>query len=189
LSFRCADAGVAAEAVERAGGAVRVAPFEAEGGGRAAGFSDPGHARFAVRESGRAGALGTVDVPGALWWTQLYTTDVETAKRFYGAVLAWETEDVVLERGADYTVLSPRGGGMAAAHGGIMQLPPEAASAGISPGWHPYFAVEDCDAAVAEAVAHGATLALPAESSKGIGRQATLRDPFRALFSVNSAKV
>ncbi|MEV0277905.1 VOC family protein [Streptomyces sp. NPDC050610] len=187
LSFRCADVEATAEAVERAGGTVRLAPLQTGGGCAAAGFSDPDHARFAVRESGRTGVLGTVDIPGALWWTQLYTTDVAAAKRFYSAVLAWETEDVVLERGAAYTVVSPRGGGLAAAHGGIMQLPPEAASAGISPGWHPYFAVEDCDAAVATAVEHGATPALPAESSKGIGRQATLRDPFRALFSVNSA--
>ncbi len=187
LSFRCADVEATAEAVVRAGGAVRGAPSGADGARRAAGFTDPGHARFAVRESGRAELLGAVDVPGALWWTQLYTTDVETSKRFYGAVLGWELEDVVLERGAAYTVVSPHGGGMAAAQGGIMQLPPEAASAGISPGWHPYFAVEDCDAAVAAAVGHGATSALPAESSKGIGRQATLRDPFRALFSVNSA--
>ncbi|MCC2275305.1 MULTISPECIES: VOC family protein [Streptomyces] len=170
VSFRTADAAATAAAVERAGG------YAGPGG-----LADPAGARFAVREPGEGPGLETVDAPGSLWWTQLYTPDVQAAKDFYRAVFAWDTHDLVLERGAVYTVVTPQGGGMENAHGGIMR-PLDATPVG----WLPYFAVANCDAAVTAAIENGGHVVHPPESQRGIGRQATLRDPFGAWFAVNA---
>ncbi|MFI6641567.1 VOC family protein [Streptomyces sp. NPDC050504] len=152
-------------------------------------FRDPGGHRFGVRRGGYVPALDAVDVPGALWWTQLYVSDAAeaaAAKRFHLAVFGWDMRDIVLERGADYTVLSPAGAGIEGAHGGIIRLPPaDPAGAPPVPGWVPYFRVADCDATVAEALALGAAVVHPPESAAGIGRQATLRDPGRGQFAIN----
>ena len=39
---------------------------------------------------------------GAFSWSELLTSDVEGAKKFYGDLLGWETEDMPME-GMDYT--------------------------------------------------------------------------------------
>ncbi|NUL06391.1 VOC family protein [Streptomyces lunaelactis] len=192
LYFHSAHADATAKAVEQAGGAVRFGPRDIFTAGRQAGFTDPGGAEFAVWQPGDIQGLEAVQVPNTLWWTQLYATDVTAAKDFYRAVFAWDTADVVLVRGAEYTVVSPSGGGRLGAHGGIMAPPADEESAAQQGGasilgWHPYFEVSDCDAAVATAVERGATVVFPAETAAGIGRQATLRDPFQALFSVNQS--
>lgn len=203
LSFRTASSTLdVAKAVESGGG---TAEFVNHDFGH---FRDPAGFRFGVRRGGLVPALDAVDVPGALWWTQLYvsgaeepaneaadeagagaaagTTTSTAAKRFYLSVFGWDAQDIVLERGAEYTVLSPAGSGIAGAHGGIIRLPPaDPAGAQPVPGWVPYFRVADCDAAVADAVSLGAAVVYPPESAAGIGRQATLLDPGRGQFAVN----
>ncbi|MEU6081110.1 hypothetical protein [Streptomyces sp. NPDC047108] len=64
------------------------------------------------------------------------------------------------------------------------------AALGDVDGWVPYFAVEDCDAAVATATAHGGRVVFPAETAEGtgIGRQAVLRDPSGGLFAINASQ-
>ncbi|PRY02504.1 VOC family protein [Allonocardiopsis opalescens] len=187
LYFHSADVDATAGAVERAGGSVRTGPLDVLAAGRTAACSDPAGARFALWRPGERAGLDAVGAPNTLWWTQLYVLDVPAARDFYRSVFAWETEDLVLVRGAAYTVVAPAGG-PGGPHGGIMALTelPAEVSAGLL-GWHPYFAVADCDAAVAAAVAHGGTVAIPAETAAGVGRQATLRDPAGALFSVNAS--
>jgi predicted enzyme related to lactoylglutathione lyase len=185
--FHSLDADAAADDVERAGGTVRVAPHDVLAAGRSAGFTDPAGARFGVWQPGDLKGLDAVHVANTLGWTQLYTADPSAAKDFYVEVFAWDAEQVTLVRGATCVVVSPLGGGLPAAHGALMVPPPTTgvADAGDITGWHPYIHVEDCDSVFGTAVAHGATVVFPPETAAGIGRQATLRDPAGALFSVN----
>lgn len=46
---------------------------------------------------------------GAFSWSELMTTDVEAAKRFYGALFGWETEEF-LGAGMPYTLIKVNGG-------------------------------------------------------------------------------
>jgi predicted enzyme related to lactoylglutathione lyase len=184
LYFHTADANATAKSVELAGGTVLVPPDEVPGAGRLAVFADPCGAAFRVWQPGEIIGLEVAGRPNSLWWAQLYTPDVGAARSFYRAALAWDTEDMVLARGAEYTVVSPSGGGTAAAHGGMMPPPPSSTGTDVTLGWHPYFEVADCDTSVAVATEHGATVVFPPETAAGIGRQATLRDPFGAQFSV-----
>ncbi|MBM9505104.1 VOC family protein [Actinacidiphila acididurans] len=186
--FESADADTTTKTVEQAGGSVRFPPMDVFDQGRLAGFTDPGGADFAVWQPGTNKGLDRVGA-GALCWTELYTTDAEQAKRFYGTVLGWDTEDMPLPPGPEgsspgtYTVVSRAGGGQEGSHGGIMQLPADMLPAGTSY-WQPYFAVSDADSVVATAQEKGGTVLMPGTDLAGVGRIALLRDPEGAFFAV-----
>lgn len=182
--FRTVDADATAKAVEQAGGSVRFAPAEVFTAGRMAGFTDPAGAEFAVWEPRDADGLERVNEPGSVGWIELYTTDRAAAKAFYGSVLSWETRDVPMGEGLVYTLVGPAGGGEGAVRGGILQLGHEHLDAGSAPEWHPYFEVEDCDAALARAAEAGAIVIIPAMDVPGVGRIAMVLDPFGAPFAV-----
>ncbi|GGN12361.1 VOC family protein [Streptomyces fuscichromogenes] len=181
--FHTPDADATAEAVERAGGSVRVAPADVLTAGRAAAFTDPAGADFAVWQPGDTQGLDLVAVPGSLARTELYTTDAAAAKAFYGSVFSWQTRDVPMGPELTYTVLAPAGAGPTAAHGGLMQLPQANLDAGSTPEWHPYFEVSDCDATLARATEAGATVLVPVTDAPGIGRFAMFLDPVGALLA------
>ncbi|MCX5383317.1 VOC family protein [Streptomyces sp. NBC_00083] len=182
--FRTVDADATAKAVEQAGGTVRFPPMEVFSAGRMAGFTDPAGADFAVWQPGDTDGIELVNDPGSVSWIELYTTDAAAVKAFYGSVLAWETRDMPMDAGVDYSIAGPAGGGERTMHGGIMQLPQENLDAGSTSEWHPYFEVEDCDAAVAAARELGATVIIGAMETPGAGRIAMMLDPFGAPFAV-----
>jgi predicted enzyme related to lactoylglutathione lyase len=181
--FETADAEATGKAVEQAGGSVRVPAMDVFDQGRLAAFTDPGAAEFAVWQPGTNKGLDRVGA-GALCWTELYTTDAEQAKAFYGTVFNWDTQDMPLPGGAGtYTVVSRAGGGQEGSHGGIMQLGADMLPDGNAY-WQPYFAVADCDAVVAKATAHGGTVLMPGTDMEGVGRIALLKDPEGAFFAL-----
>ncbi|MEK2491648.1 VOC family protein [Kitasatospora purpeofusca] len=182
--FRTADADATARAVEAAGGVVRFPPAEVFTAGRTAGFTDPTGAEFAVWEPRDTDGLELVDEPGSVSWIELYTTDGAAARKFYGSVLAWESTDRPMGGGIVYSIVGPAGGGGSGAHGGILQLQQVHLDAGSTSEWHPYFEVEDCDAALTRARELGATVLIPAMDAAGVGRLAMFLDPFGAPFAV-----
>ena len=83
-----ADVGRAVEL----GGAVLAQPTDVGEGGRLAVFADPQGAVVAMWQPiGYAGAQ-LVNVPGALRWNQLSTSDPEAAIAFYTELFGWTTE-------------------------------------------------------------------------------------------------
>jgi predicted enzyme related to lactoylglutathione lyase len=181
--FETADADATTKAVEQAGGSVRFTPMDVLDQGRLAGYTDPGGAEFSVWQPGANKGLDRVGA-GALCWTELYTPDAKEAKRFYGTVFSWDTEDMPLPGDSGtYTVVSRSGGGQEGSHGGIMQLGTDMLPDGVGY-WQPYFAVADCDATVATATQRGGTVLMPATDMEDIGRIALLKDPEGAHFAL-----
>ncbi|MEE1928642.1 VOC family protein [Streptomyces sp. TRM 70351] len=185
--FHTEDADATARVVEAAGGEVRAEPAEVFTAGRAATFADPTGAAFAVWEQGERLGLDVVDAPGALCWTELYSTDAVAARDFYAAVFGWEFTDVPMP-GTTYCVAAPAGAGDAGAHAGLMTLLPENLAAGSGSEWHPYVAVEDCDAVWAEAVAGGAEELFGPMDVPGNGRLAMFRDPQGAVCAIRTGQ-
>jgi predicted enzyme related to lactoylglutathione lyase len=68
--------------------------------------------------------------------------------------------------------------------GGVVQLPDKAASQGVPPHWLAYFGTPDVDATLARATELGATVVAPAMSMPGVGRFATIMDPWGAVCSL-----
>lgn len=181
--FQSSDADATAEAVQKAGGAVRAVPSDVFTAGRLAAFTDPTGADFAVWQPRDTKGLDAVTDQNTLCWTELYTTDGAAAADFYRNVFGWQTQDVPFGAGT-YTVVSPASGGENASHGGIMQLPPENLARGSRSEWHPYFEVADCDATTRLATDRGATALIAPMDVEGTGRLAMLTDPQGAVFAV-----
>ncbi|MGP3967032.1 VOC family protein [Streptomyces sp. 6N223] len=186
--FATEDADGTTQAVRDAGGMVRAAPFDVgeEDGGRMAQLTDPQGGQFAVMQPGKDGGLQATDEPGALIWIELYTTDSDAAKAFYGGLFGWETQDMPLPGdGGTYTLIGPSGAGQDEMHGGMMQL--RARDLSLTGGrayWHPVFAVEDCDATVARVTERGGSVQMGPEDAEGVGRLAVCLDPAGADFVV-----
>ncbi|WKX68962.1 VOC family protein [Streptomyces sp. XD-27] len=186
IYFHTRDADATTRAVEAAGGTVRVAPVDADGEGRMAQFSDPQGGQFAVWQPGRYKGMDAADQPGALCWTELYTTDAAAAKEFYGGLFGWRTNDVPLPGGGGtYSLITPAGQGEERMQGGLMQLPAQALElTGGRPYWHPVFAVEDCDGTVAKVTGHEGRVQMGPEDAQDVGRLAVCVDPSGADFVV-----
>lgn len=136
VSVTDADSTVA-RAVEL-GGTVVAPPADIGEGGRMGVLADPQGAVFALWQPiGHAGAQ-LVNVPGALTWNQLNTSDTEAAIAFYTELFGWTTE--AAEGGAPYWTFRNSENWM---NGGVMALPPEMAA---PPHWLPYFASGDLEA-------------------------------------------
>lgn len=112
---------------------------------------------------------------GAPAWMDLTTHDLEGAQRFYGDLFGWE----VVEAGPDlggYRHATVDGTVVA---GIVPAIGPDGAPAdpaAMPARWSVYLAVEDVDAAVADAVEAGGTVVVPAMDIPGMGRMAFLLD-------------
>ncbi|WP_028572499.1 VOC family protein [Desulfonatronum lacustre] len=115
---------------------------------------------------------------GAFSWSELLTSDVEGAKKFYGDLLGWEIEDMPME-GMDYTVVKAGGEEV----GGIMAMPPQAPE-GMPPHWGTYVTVTDVDAVARKAPELGGRVLLPPTDIPGVGRFSVIQDPQGAVLSV-----
>lgn len=181
--FQTSDADVTAEAVGKAGGTVRVAPFAVFEEGRMAAFTDPTGADFAVWQPGNTKGFEAASKPGSLSWVELHSSNVAAAKDFYTGVFGWEVRDAPMD-GFTYTVARPQGSGENGDHAGMMQISQEMAAGGASSMWQPYFEVADCDAVSAKAAELGAAVFMAGETVQGVGRLAAFADPFGAPFAI-----
>ncbi|WP_371500572.1 VOC family protein [Kitasatospora sp. NBC_00374] len=186
LYFNTPDADATAQAVERMGGTVRVQPMDAGEDGRMAQFTDPQGGQFAVWQPAAQPGLEAVDEPGTLSWTELYTTDADAARQFYGELFGWQTEAMPMP-GAEgtYWLITPAALPQERMQGGLMQLAAEhLALTGGRAYWHPVFAVADCDSTVAEVTGSGGSVQMGPEDVPGVGRLAVCLDPSGADFVV-----
>lgn len=186
IYYSVPDADVTTQAVERAGGTVRVATMDLDEWGRMAQYSDPLGGQFAVWQPGKDAGVELVDEPGSLSWTELYTSHAAAAKGFYGDVFDWQFSDVQMPGGGGtYSLITPAGLPQERMHGGLMEVPAEGlALAGGQPYWHPVFAVTDCDAAVAKVTENGGSVQMGPDDAEGVGRLAVCLDPSNADFVV-----
>lgn len=121
---------------------------------------------------------------GAISWTELMTTDVDAAKKFYEAVFDWKIKDMPMPDGnGTYTCVRTAVQGEKDGIGGIMPMPPEV-PAGVPPSWTPYVTVDSVDAAVDKVTELGGEVVMPPLDVKGVGRMAWIKDPQGAVIAV-----
>lgn len=143
----------AARAVEL-GGSVLAPPSDVGEGARLAVLADPQGAAFALWQPiGYAGAQ-LVNVPGALSWNQLSTTDPEAAVSFYTELFGWKEEKL---DGGDQSYWSFRNS-EDWLNGGAMALPPGSPA---PPHWLPFFASDRLDGHAGRVAELGGTVIVP----------------------------
>jgi predicted enzyme related to lactoylglutathione lyase len=114
---------------------------------------------------------------GDFVWYELWTTDIEAAARFYGAVLGWQVRPVPdSDRG--YRIFGLAGADV----GGMLPVPADDES--MRPGWLGYVGVRDVDQAAADVVNAGGQQHVPPTDIPGVGRFALLADPQGVAFYV-----
>lgn len=113
-------------------------------------------------------------------WLELATTDQESAKRFYGELFGWETQDSPLGPDAFYTMFF-LGGRQA---GAAFTLSARERNAGIPPHWQLYVGVEDADATLNRAEELGGKPVHPGFDVMSLGRMAVFEDPTGAYLSL-----
>lgn len=113
-------------------------------------------------------------------WYELMAADPAPVVPFYRAALGWDipASGAPMPNGGTYRMIGRADGGNA---GGLFTLTPGMLDAGARPGWFSYFHVADVDAAVAQAVALGGAVMMPAWSAEP-GRMAMVTDPHGAPF-------
>jgi predicted enzyme related to lactoylglutathione lyase len=104
---------------------------------------------------------------GSPSWLQHSSKDPAAARKFYETVLGWTVSEMPMKDGSNYAAIVVGDGPV----GGFSPMPG-------NDGWLPYITVDDVDARVAKAKAAGATIASEAMTVPGVGRMATIADPF-----------
>src|SRR5918999_1191830 len=93
--------------------------------------------------------------PGTLSWADLSTTDPDGAKRFYGDLFGWQTEDLPTGAGGPvYSMCRLNGSNVAA----ISAQQDQEREMGIPPHWNNYVTVESVDDTASRAGELGATV-------------------------------
>ena len=171
-----ADVDATLAAAERAGGSVVQPATDVADAGRGGAFVDPTGATLSVWQPGTHIGARAGGMPGTRVWSELVTSNVTRASRFYTQVLGWQIGNAVVN-GADYAVAHAGGVGVAG-----LAAPPR--SVGLPVHWSVTFAVADCDSA-AETVAHfGGRITLGPTDVPDVGRFAAVVAPGGESFSI-----
>lgn len=155
------------------GGKVLQEPFDVFDFGRMAAIADPQGAVFCIWQPGKHIGGRVQNEHGAPCWQELYTNDIEAAKKFYTSLFGWE-----LKVSPGYT--EAHAGGVATA--GMMEIRPEMGP--MPPNWMPYFLADDTDAAANKAKAAGGTIHHGPMDIPNVGRFAVMGDPQHASFAL-----
>jgi uncharacterized protein len=118
--------------------------------------------------------------PGTFCWTDLTTTDQESAKAFYGELFGWEAQDMPVGEGTYYSMMRLGDKDVAA----IAPQPAPQREAGAPPVWNSYVSVDSADAAAERARELGGNVHAPPFDVMQAGRMAAIQDPQGAYFLV-----
>jgi predicted enzyme related to lactoylglutathione lyase len=113
---------------------------------------------------------------GAPCWVDLFTSDPDKSRAFYGQLFGWTAKDPNEEFGGYVNFL--KDGALVA---GCMRNDGQAGSPDV---WSVYLATDDAQATVDAAVAHGAQVVVPAMEVGELGTMAVVTDPGHAAIGV-----
>jgi predicted enzyme related to lactoylglutathione lyase len=166
----------AAGQVGQAGGVVAVAATSAGEAGRGCLVIDPAGAAVMLWEAGEHAGATLTGEPGTVAWTELLDAS-PAALRFYQDVFGL-TSTVTGSAEGEYVLLHLAGREVA----GMTMAGDDAGPSR----WHVHFAVASTDAAAARARDLGGTILTPPREVT-FGRNAVIRDPQGAVFSIGHA--
>lgn len=155
-----------------------VEPMDVMDVGRMAIGIDPAGATFSIWQSRTHTGAGLVNDPNTWCWSELTTREPQRSIEFYGAVFGW-TAGLLPMAGNDYTEFRMADRSIA----GMMPMEGDAWPDDTPNHWLVYFAVDDCEAAVARVEELGGKVAV-APTEVPPGTFALVSDPQGATFGV-----
>jgi predicted enzyme related to lactoylglutathione lyase len=119
--------------------------------------------------------------PGQFCWTDLDTTDVAGAKKFYRGLFGWEAKDFPMGPGDEkYSILRVDGKDACA----LYPMDAGARAMKATPTWLPYIAVKSVARSATKAKAAGGKICLGPLDVMDNGRMAIVQDPTGAGFAL-----
>ncbi|MFO0904106.1 MAG: VOC family protein [Pirellulales bacterium] len=115
---------------------------------------------------------------GAPCWFELSSTDPAKSFAFYRDLFGWQKFDMDLGPIGTYSFLSNSQGTV----GALCSLQPAQQAHGVPSHWAVDIAVEDCDAATAQAQKLGGAVLMPPMNVSDYGRMSVVADPSGATF-------
>jgi predicted enzyme related to lactoylglutathione lyase len=176
--FDTDDVDALADRVKEFGGESFFEPMDVMDAGRMGFFAHPAVGAFGGWQAGNHKGAELVNEPVSLTWNTLITPDTAAATDFLRVVFGLRTETQRIG-GDEYLMLMLGEDAVA----GLMG-PPPGMPEGVPAFWGVAFAVQDADATAALAIERGGTMLQEPFDMTGIGRIATVTDPWGASFSV-----
>ncbi|MFI9327836.1 VOC family protein [Kitasatospora sp. NPDC052868] len=172
------DAAATADRIRANGGEVLMGPMQVGDFGTMVIGKDPAGVAFGVWQAGNHEGFEKQGAPGAYTWAEVLTREPGKADAFFPAVFPFGVKRMDTDQ-VDYKIFQVGGQpALGRMKVGPDDLPPEAPSY-VSV----YFAVDDCDAAVARVAAGGGRLFFGPMDSP-FGRFAAVGDPQGAAFGL-----
>jgi uncharacterized protein len=175
-----ADVDAMVKKVEGNGGKIVQAPMDVMDHGRMAVCQDPAGAAICFWQSKQHKGVQMKGEVGSLCWSELYTTNVDAAGKFYVSTLGWKTDAMDMGPAGTYTMFKVPGEENSL--GGMMAMPPT--MKGVPSNWLPYIQVASCDASTKKANDLGAKVMVPATDIPNVGRFSILQDPTGATIAL-----
>ncbi|KOX43264.1 VOC family protein [Streptomyces ardesiacus] len=171
------DAEATAGRIREAGGELLLEPMRIGDYGTMCLARDPGGVVFGVWQGGRHQGFEATAVPGAYCWAEIFTREPAKSDAFFPAVFSYRSQQMQDDR-MDFRVYRLSDGPALGRMAMTEEFPPE-----VPPYINVYFAVADCDDAVARATKLGGVVRFGPVTTP-FGRFAALSDPQGATFSV-----
>src|SRR5579863_1898001 len=123
--------------------------------------------------------------PGTFCWTDLGTTNVAAAKKFYRGVFGWTVKDRPMGPGDEkYSLLRVRGKDVCA----LYPMAAEQRKAKMRPAWMPYIAVKSADGTARKLRGKGGKVLSKPMDVWDLGRMAVVSDPTGAVIGLWQAR-
>ncbi|HET6869713.1 MAG TPA: VOC family protein [Solirubrobacteraceae bacterium] len=174
VTVESADA--SSEKAQKLGATLMGPAFDVFDVGRMAIIQDPQGAFLMLWEPKQHIGASLVNVPGALTWNELASTDPDASAEFYRELFDWKIEP--FEGMEGYLGIQNSAG---SSNGGI-----RAATENEPSYWLVYFGTDDADATAAKANELGATTLV--QMDIGVGKIAALQDPQGAVFALYAGR-
>jgi predicted enzyme related to lactoylglutathione lyase len=131
---------------------------------------------FGLWEPAPVEGVELVNDLGSLWWIEVLSNNVDSAREFYCRLFGWTSQETAFEPFSSY-IFFKRGD---AQESGIL---PIQKSWGIQPRWNSIFEVDDCDATIARAFSSEAAMSLFTQCQR---RGVSVSSPTQAALSFSS---
>lgn len=177
LYFATPDADATAAKIRKNGGTLSMEPMQVGEFGTMVTARDPSGAYFSAWQSGSHEGFEKTGEPGSYAWAEVTTRDADKADDFFPAVFPFEVQKMTDDQ-VDFAVWNIGGRPVAGRLKMASDFPPE-----VPPYVNVYFAVQDCDDAVATVNRLGGKLHFGPMDSP-FGRIAAVSDQQGAAFSV-----
>ncbi|MFF7177267.1 VOC family protein [Streptomyces sp. NPDC008121] len=179
LYYASPDAAATAEKIKSNGGTVLMEPMAVSDFGSMCLAQDPAGVVFGIWQPGTHEGFELEGEPGAYIWAEVFTREPEKSDTFLTSVFGYNGKKMADEK-VDYKVFDLGGEEPVL---GRMTMTPEDFPAEVPSYVQVYFAVDDCDAAVATAERLGGRNVFGPMTSP-FGRFASIVDPQGAAFAV-----